>query len=203
MELNKKQQKLLDKLCSETGLSKMRCQSFLEKNGWDYKKTCEVPVIKSALSHAESLFEFDEPPKKTEIKEPVKNTVQEKRSDVKETSVKGKIKASETTKPSEGKVIHNNEKNSTERKKKASKKTEKESNPKQLKETKRFQKRTHGGITFEVEVINGRDYFNGKEIHCDNSGFYHPYATMKDIMKWTNEHLKKNSYNPKTKIGRD
>lgn len=38
MELNKKQQKLLDKLCSETGLSKMRCQSFLEKNGWDNTK---------------------------------------------------------------------------------------------------------------------------------------------------------------------
>ena len=203
MELNKKQQKLLDKLCSETGLSKMRCHSFLEKNGWDYKKTCEVPVIKSALSHAESLFEFDSPPKKTEIKESVKNTVQEKRSDVKETSVKGKIKASETTKPSESKVIHDNEENSPERKKKTSKKTEKESKPKQLKETKRFQKRTHGGITFEVEVINGRDYFNGKEIHCDNSGFYHPYATMKDIMKWTNEHLKKNSYTPKTKIGRE
>ena len=203
MELNKKQQKLLDKLCAETGLSKMRCQSFLEKNGWDYKTTCEVPVIKSALSHAESLFEFDPPPKKTEIKESVKNTVQEKRSDVKETSVKGKLKASETTKPSEGKVIHDNEKNSTERKKKTSKKTEKESKPKQLKETKRFQKRTHGGITFEVEVINGRNYFNGKEIHCDNSGFYHPYATMKDIMRWTNEHLKKNSNTPKTKIGRE
>lgn len=203
MELNKKQQKLLDKLCSETGLSKMRCQSFLEKNGWDFKKTCEVPIIKSALSHVESLFEFDLPPKKTEIKGSDENNVQEKRSDAKETSVKDKIKASETTKPSEGKVIHNNEENSPERKKKTSKKTEKESKPKHLKDTKRFQKRTHGGITFEVEVINGRDYFNGKEIRCDNSGFYHPYATMKDIMKWTNEHLKKNSYTSKTKIGRD
>ena len=203
MELNKKQQKLLDKLCSETGLSKMRCQSFLKKNGWDYEKTCNTPVIKSALSHAESLFEFDEPPKKTEIKNSEKNIIQEKRSDVKETSVKGKIKASETTKPSEGKVIHSNEENAPERKKKASKKTEKENKPKQQKESKRFQKRTHGGITFEVEVINGRDYFNGKEIHCDNSGFYHPYATMKDIMKWTKEHLKKNSYTSKTKIGRD
>lgn len=192
MELNKKQQKLLDKLCSETGLSKMRCQSFLEKNGWDYEKTCNTPVIKSALSHAESLFEFDLPPKKAEIKVSDKNTVQEKRSNVKETSDKGKIKASGTTKPSKGKVIHDNEKNSPERKKKSSEKTEKKSKPKQLKETKRFQKRTHGGITFEVEVINGRDYFNGKEIHCDNSGFYHPYATMKDIMKWTNEFLKKN-----------
>ena len=93
--------------------------------------------------------------------------------------------------------------NASERKKKASKKTEKENKPKQQKESKRFQKRTHGGITFEVEVINGRDYFNGKEIHCDNSGFYHPYAKMKDIMKWTKEHLKKNSYATKTKIGRD
>lgn len=170
----------------------MRCQSFLEKNGWDYKTTCEVPVIKSALSHAESLFEFDLPPKKAEIKVSDKNTVQEKHSNTKKTSDKGKIKASGTTKPSKGKVIHDNEKNSPERKKKSSEKTEKERKPKQLKETKRFQKRTHGGITFEVEVINGRDYFNGKEIHCDNSGFYHPYATMKDIMKWTNEFLKKN-----------
>ena len=192
MELNKQQQKLLDKLCSETGLSKMRCQSFLEKNGWDYEKTCNTPVIKSALSHAESLFEFDLPPKKAEIKVSDKNTVQEKHSNTKKTSGKGKIKASGTTKPSKGKVIHDNEKNSPERKKKSSEKTEKKSKPKQLKETKRFQKRTHGGITFEVEVINGRDYFNGKEIHCDNSGFYHPYATMKDIMKWTNEFLKKN-----------
>lgn len=203
MGLNKKQQKLLDKLCSETGLSKMRCQSFLEKNGWDYKKTCEVPVIKSALSHVESLFEFDLPPKKTEIKGSVENTVQEKRADVKETSVKGKIKASATTKPSKGKVIHDNEKNSPERKKKASKKTEKESIPKQPQEPQRFQTRTHGGITFEVEVINGKDYFNGKEIHCNNSGFYHPYATMKDLIKWTNEHLKKNSCTHKTKIGRE
>lgn len=203
MELNKKQQKLLDNLCSETGLSKMRCQSFLEKNGWNYKKTCEVPVIKSALSHAESLFEFDLPPKKTEIKGSDENIVQEKRSNVKETSVKGKIKASETIKPSEGKVVHDTEENPPERKKKTSKKTEKESKQKHLKEIKRFQKRTHGGITFEVEVINGRDYFNGKEIRCDNSGFYHPYATMKDIMKWTNEHLKKKSCTPKTKIGRD
>ena len=137
------------------------------------------------------------------IKNSEKNIIQEKRSDVKETSIKGKTKASETTKPSEGKVIHNNEENASERKKKASKKTEKENKPKQQKESKRFQKRTHGGITFEVEVINGRDYFNGKEIHCDNSGFYHPYATMKDIMKWTKEHLKKNSYTSKKKIGRD
>ena len=131
MELNKKQQKLLDKLCSETGLSKMRCQSFLEKNDWDYEKTCNTPVIKSALSHAESLFEFDEPLKKTEIKNSEKNIIQEKRSDVKETSIKGKTKASETTKPSEGKVIHINEENAPERKKKASKKTEKENKPKQ------------------------------------------------------------------------
>ena len=53
----------------------MRCQSFLEKNGWDYEKTCNTPVIKSALSHAESLFEFDEPPKKTEIKNSEKNAI--------------------------------------------------------------------------------------------------------------------------------
>lgn len=203
MKLNSKQQKLLDKLCSETGLSKMRCQSFLEKNGWDYEKTCNAPVIKSAMSHAESLFEFDEPPKKTEIKESEKNITQEKRSDVKETSVKGKIKASVTTKPSKGKVIHNKEENVPERKKKASKKTEQENKPQQQNESARFQQRTHGGITFEVEVINGRDYFNGKEIHSNNSGFYHPYATMKDIMKWTKEHLKKNSSTQKTKIGRD
>lgn len=171
--MDKNQEKILEKLCKDTGLSKMRCKGFLERNNWDLEKTKQVPVIKSALNRIDSLFEFDELSKE---------------------EIKSEKIVSKAPKISESKVVQEKKENLTRRQKNGKK--QKESNSKKKKEEtekteSRFRTRTHGGITFEVEIIGGKDYFNGKEIHMDAAGFYHPYATMKDIMEWEKKYRKK------------
>lgn len=180
--------KILERLVQETGLSAMRCKSFLERCGYDYDKVREIPQIKSALVREEPLWD-ETPAPSPQPQSPPK--AQEKKT------AKSTKRKTETPKPKkpippkaeiEEKAAEDVNDTAASPSPRKSRKKKKGNLDELLQKTK---KRQRGGITYEVEIVNGKEYFRGKEIRSDNNCFYHPYPTMREITDWTNKFVRR------------